>query len=198
MLIKGNSLTTKLREVIEVCVKAMRLASTSHRVMLLSHPPQSAWDTYQVSEDLRAATAIAEEAPAQQEPAAWTLTETLEKRETTTAAHMWFSDPQNSAWTPLYTHPPRRETERESGGVCGQCGGWVCDPVVRPGHITVGMPPCEVRRPESRRLTDDEIGRIWFQAKIPGLTETNARLLIRAAERFVRAEQGVADPVATR
>ena len=46
----------------------MRLASTSHRVMLLSHPPQSAWDTYQVSEDLRAATAIAEEAPAQQEP----------------------------------------------------------------------------------------------------------------------------------
>ena len=98
----------------------------------------------------------------------------------------------------LYTHPPRRETERESGGVCGQCGGWVCDPVVRPGHITVGMPPCEVRRPEPRRLTDDEIGRIWFQAKIPGLTETNARLLIRAAERFVRAEQGVADPVATR
>jgi hypothetical protein len=47
-----------------------------------------------------------------------------------------------------------------------------------------------------RHLTDDEIGSIWFEAKIPGLTETNARLLIRAAERFVRAEQGVADPVA--
>jgi hypothetical protein len=83
-------------------------------------------------------------APAQKEPAAWTLTETLDKRETTTAAHMWFSDPQNSAWTPLYTHPPRREMEREPGGVCGQCGGWVCDPVVRPGHITAGIPACEV------------------------------------------------------
>jgi hypothetical protein len=40
---------------------------------------------------------------------AWTLTETLEKRETTTTAYLWFSDPQNSAWTPLYAHPPRRE-----------------------------------------------------------------------------------------
>ena len=34
-----------------------------------------------------------------------------------------------------------------------------------------------------RRLTDAEIGEIWFASKIPGLTETNARLLIRAAER---------------
>ena len=32
------------------------------------------------------------------------------------------------------------------------------------------------------RLTDSEIGEIWFQAKIPGLTETSARILIRAAE----------------
>lgn len=62
--------------------------------------------------------------------------------------------------------------------------------VFRPHHF--------VPHQEPRRLTDDEIGRIWFQANIPGLTETNARLLIRAAERFVRAEQGVADPVATR
>lgn len=34
-----------------------------------------------------------------------------------------------------------------------------------------------------RRLTDAEIGEVWFAAKIPGLTETQARLLIRAAER---------------
>lgn len=33
-----------------------------------------------------------------------------------------------------------------------------------------------------RRLTDDEIGQIWFEAKIPGLTESDARRLIRAAE----------------
>lgn len=32
------------------------------------------------------------------------------------------------------------------------------------------------------RLTDSEIGEIWFAAKIPGLTETSARILIRAAE----------------
>lgn len=33
-----------------------------------------------------------------------------------------------------------------------------------------------------RRLTDAEIGEVWFAAKIPGLTETDARRLIRAAE----------------
>lgn len=33
-----------------------------------------------------------------------------------------------------------------------------------------------------RRLTDDEIGRIWFEARIPGLVEGDARRLIRAAE----------------
>ena len=44
--------------------------------------------------------------PAQQEPVAWTLTEELEKRETTTRAHLWFSDPVNCMWTPLYTSPP--------------------------------------------------------------------------------------------
>jgi hypothetical protein len=45
------------------------------------------------------------EKPAQQEPVAWTLTEELEKRETTTRAHLWFSDPVNCMWTPLYTSP---------------------------------------------------------------------------------------------
>jgi hypothetical protein len=33
-----------------------------------------------------------------------------------------------------------------------------------------------------RRLTDDEVGRIWFEAKIPGLTESDARRLIRMTE----------------
>jgi hypothetical protein len=33
-----------------------------------------------------------------------------------------------------------------------------------------------------RRLTDDQIGAIWFAARIPGLTESDARRLIRAAE----------------
>jgi hypothetical protein len=36
--------------------------------------------------------------------------------------------------------------------------------------------------PPARRLTDSEIGEIWFAARIPGLTETDGRRLIRAAE----------------
>ena len=39
------------------------------------------------------------------EPVAWTLTEELIKRETTTHAHLWFSNPVNCMWTPLYTSP---------------------------------------------------------------------------------------------
>jgi len=39
------------------------------------------------------------------EPVAWTLTEELEKRETTCRAHLWFVNPRNSSWTPLYAAP---------------------------------------------------------------------------------------------
>jgi hypothetical protein len=37
-----------------------------------------------------------------------------------------------------------------------------------------------------RRLTDGEIGEVWFAARIHGLTESDARRLIRAAEERVR------------
>jgi hypothetical protein len=40
-----------------------------------------------------------------QEPVAWALTSELEKRETTTRAHLWFSDPVNCMWTKLYAVP---------------------------------------------------------------------------------------------
>ncbi|MBW9334536.1 hypothetical protein FEE59_13540 [Herbaspirillum sp. RU 5E] len=36
-------------------------------------------------------------------PIAWVLTEQLEKRETICNARLWFTDPVNSAWTPIYT-----------------------------------------------------------------------------------------------
>ncbi len=36
-------------------------------------------------------------------PAAWTLQSELDARKTTCSAHLWFSDPKNSAWAPLYT-----------------------------------------------------------------------------------------------
>ena len=35
-------------------------------------------------------------------------------------------------------------------------------------------------------LTDDEIGRLWFKAALPNVTETQARFLIRAAEHALR------------
>ena len=35
-------------------------------------------------------------------PIVWTLTEELTKSETTTKGHLWFSDPVNCLWTPLY------------------------------------------------------------------------------------------------
>jgi len=37
-------------------------------------------------------------------------------------------------------------------------------------------------------LTDDEIGRLWFKAALPGVTETQARSLIRAAEAKLRTK----------
>lgn len=49
----------------------------------------------------------------EQEPVAWTLTEFLDKRETTTNAPLWFVDPVNSAWTPLYTTPPSKQEQAE-------------------------------------------------------------------------------------
>ena len=36
------------------------------------------------------------------------------------------------------------------------------------------------------RLTDDEIGRLWFKCALSGVTETQARFLIRAAEQALR------------
>lgn len=52
------------------------------------------------------------------EPVAWTLNQELQQRETTCKAHMWFVDPQNTSWAPLFTADQMREaikaaTERE-------------------------------------------------------------------------------------
>ena len=41
---------------------------------------------------------------------------------------------------------------------------------------------CGLKAATERRLSDAEIGEVWFAAKIPGVTETQARVLIRAAE----------------
>jgi hypothetical protein len=51
--------------------------------------------------------------PAQQDtkPAFWVLTEQLRKRETTHRGYLWFVDPQNSSWTPVYLAAPSPEAE---------------------------------------------------------------------------------------
>ena len=48
---------------------------------------------------------------------------------------------------------------------------------------------CGLKAATERRLSDAEIGEVWFAAKIPGVTETQARVLIRAAEKMMRGEQ---------
>lgn len=40
---------------------------------------------------------------------------------------------------------------------------------------------------QPRRLTDDQVGQVWFEMAIPGLRESDARRLIRAAERLLNA-----------
>lgn len=58
--------------------------------------------------------------------------------------------------------------------VCGVCCGVYDD---------AGL--CKCKPPPVRRLTDDQIGRIWFRLALPGVTETQARLIIRAAEKML-------------
>ena len=47
------------------------------------------------------------------EPVAWTLQSELDAAQTTCSAHLWFTNPRNSAWTALFTreksaaNPPR-------------------------------------------------------------------------------------------
>ena len=43
------------------------------------------------------------------EPVAWTLTKTLDKRETTTTGHLWFKNPVNACWSALYAAPVERK-----------------------------------------------------------------------------------------
>ena len=40
-----------------------------------------------------------------QEPACWVLYDQLKQRESIYNGRMWFSNPVNSAWVPLYTNP---------------------------------------------------------------------------------------------
>lgn len=52
------------------------------------------------AERLRAA--LAQQLDDNERPVAWTLRETLDKRETTIRGYLWFTDPKNSSWVPLY------------------------------------------------------------------------------------------------
>ena len=63
------------------------------------------------------------------EPVAWTLQSELDAAQTTCSAHLWFTNPRNSAWTALFTreksaaHPPRAPlTEERVRGLVKECG----------------------------------------------------------------------------
>ena len=50
-------------------------------------------------------------------PRAWTLAQTLEDAQTTHGAPLWFSDPQNTAWAPLYTADQLQPLTQSDAGV---------------------------------------------------------------------------------
>lgn len=120
----------------------------------------------------------------EQEPVAWMWEHQLEDLK-----HYGFL-PNMRAWTterrtgnfeslvPVYTHPPR----------CSNCASLeeqntYLDRKLAESelHLKSTPPPSQLRR-----LTDDEIAVIWFHARLPGVTETAARMLIRAAEGKLR------------
>lgn len=55
-----------------------------------------------VAEHIRAKAATPEPVG---EPAFWVPTKQLQQRETTTRGYLWFSNPQNDSWTPVFTRP---------------------------------------------------------------------------------------------
>ena len=62
------------------------------------------------------------------EPVAWTLQSELDAAQTTCSAHLWFTNPRNSAWTALFTreksaaHPPRAPlTEEQKRDLVKEC-----------------------------------------------------------------------------
>jgi uncharacterized coiled-coil protein SlyX len=53
-------------------------------------------------DELRAQVAALESAEKEGVPVAWALQEQLDKRESTWRGYLWFVDPKNTAWTPLF------------------------------------------------------------------------------------------------
>lgn len=74
---------------------------------------------------------------------------------------------------------PGGATRAKSGGAAPSAG-LSADLAAGPDRTVLSLVRVVCATPS--RLTDSEIGEIWFAAKIPGLTETSARILIRAAE----------------
>lgn len=71
------------------------------------------------------------------------------------------------------------------------CGAKLCEinsmssrrEMIRLVDLAIAGLRAQLAQPEPQhKLTDDQIGRIWFDARIPGLVESDARRLIRAAE----------------
>ena len=89
----------------------------------LSAPPDTENRRAQPAAPADAAPSVAPE------PVAWTLQSELDAAQTTCSAHLWFTNPRNSAWTALFTreqiaaHPPRAPlTEEQRRDLVKECG----------------------------------------------------------------------------
>lgn len=56
---------------------------------------------------------------AEDSPLVWVLTKQLTKRETTTRGYLWFGDPGNCMWTPLYTRAARAPADSVTAPAAG-------------------------------------------------------------------------------
>ncbi len=91
--------------------EARNLASVLAGMIECGPAPDDLWERDQPDGDpfvARAAEILKEHADLlerQAQPVAWTLRETLDSKQTTTRGLLWFSNPKNSAWAPLYVAP---------------------------------------------------------------------------------------------
>ena len=127
-------MTASLRDAAQMALEALEIAREAYE----------AWGNGTVKidaaiESLRAALALPDE------PVAWTLTETLNKRETTTTGYLWFNNPVNCCWTPLYATPQPAPAESHPALVASIEARLIREQRLNPAPV------------ERKPLSDDEI-----------------------------------------
>jgi len=105
-------------EVMKQALDALELALSSHGVMLLSDPPQDAWETRKVeSKSQEAITAIRAAIEQAEKPVAY-LVEYLNGEKEVRFQHNGWGDKV----TPLYAAPRQEQYDQTSLELCEECG----------------------------------------------------------------------------